>query len=261
MRKAGWNPIWKWLAIIAMIFLLAPLAIALLNGPGGSSGLYPSPNAYETISNASRSITRLPFDYDTSDDVEMLKEYVESNREALSEIDKALTQQSRVPLDYTVPLDELLNASGTVRLPMRLLIVQARVAELEENPGAAADVYAKMSVLSPKLATGGLLVHVMIASAYETMALEKLIELTPRLSAVEKKRVLSVLTTNARKPIDFDLVRERESDYCKHEHGTVRGSILLWSGSALVDQQVDRAIETDDELLRLRDEAIDLLGS
>ncbi|QDV88635.1 hypothetical protein [Planctomycetes bacterium TBK1r] len=235
------------LGVLATV-LVAVAVIYFINAPRSGNISYPSPNAYDTLSEANGKMTPLPMDFDTSQDVEALQTYLDANLDPLSLIDQAARQRCLIRMADMQTMQEMHDKANYARGPMRLLYVKARLAELEGRSADAADALAKIAVIGRKSAHGGLLIHQLVAVAIERQGLEGLAQLASKLSGDEKKRIAKLIRAEDKDAPEIDAVIEsvmyREHDMTKREYGTFAGSFMIWQ---LSDSE---AAEKPQEILR-----------
>ena len=246
------------IAIGLVLTLLLILAVTLfLAASKPRNGPYPSPNAVETLSLASKQMTPLPLDFDTTDDVTALKAYLDSNTEPLTLIDQAMDQESLFPLDKMESPDESLELTQTVRGPFRLLVAKARVAELEKRYDDAIETYLQMCTLSDKSARGGLLINCMVATACKGIAFDGLSRVAGHLSKEQRIEVERVAEAAAIDSIDRDAMLERERQYSKRFNGV----FVTWQMGKLQAQTVNESLQTNaSNQRRMAEQLLETLG-
>ena len=195
------------LAIVATVILLAP------DKPPIPVVVLPTPNGYDTLSKAGAIVAEMPQDYDTTMDADVLRDCVVANSEAFALIDEALRQDCVVPVEYDKGYEsvvESMNASSNIRQAMRLLMVKARLAELDGDLVAAATAQTELLLHSRRIADEGLLVHAQVSLVYQKSALQNLNRLAPQLGNDQKKTVLSAFKDVDRQGMNVDDIRTRE---------------------------------------------------
>ena len=258
MRKGKPKLIVILLAAIVLVVLL-PLSVVLVNLSTTPLVTLPTPNAYDTLFEAGNMVSSLPEDYVDTSDQDELESCVATNAAALKLVEQAMGQQYVVPIDYEAGMQAVLDGTGPIRQAMRLLHVNARVAELEGDNAREAILYVKLFSLSSKSATGGLLVHAMAASAYERVALNRLKEIAGVLTAPQKSEVSALLTSVNRLPTDIDRVLERERVLFMKEHGTLSGSWMILLTRRNPQPAIQQYAERDTEIVELNQQVLDLL--
>jgi hypothetical protein len=244
-------------AILLMVLL--PLSFVLVNRPRIPLATLPVPNAYDTLYEAGNMVSGLPDDYADTSDQEKLESFVATNAEPLKLVEQAIDQQYMLPIDYEAGMQAVLDGTGPIRQAMRLLHANARIAELDGDTALEAILYAKLFTLANKSATGGLLVHASVASAYERLALKSLKEIVGELAAPQKSEVLALLASVNRQPTDIKRVLKREHVLVKKEHGTLFGSWMIWLTKENTQPAVQRFTQSDAEVVKLNEEVLDQL--
>ncbi|QDT11587.1 hypothetical protein [Planctomycetes bacterium K23_9] len=247
-------------AFVLLACLVLPITFYLINRPRIPNAPLPSPNAYDTVDQASQATTAIPLDFAETNDTDALIAFVNRNQTALKLIDQSLDQPCVVRVDYESGLDEILERAAYNRPATRLLIAKARLGALTGDDSAAAMDYAKVVLLNSKLTNGGVLVHVGGALACEAYGLEGLVETTPRLTSDERKPIQAMFNRAKRKAIDLDALVARESTLLKVHHGTIRGTIIsssLNTTSPFV-QQTKQADDQNQQLYLDVQSALDL---
>lgn len=241
--------------------LVGIIVILVLNASGGSgNAAYPVPNGYNTLRQATEVMTPLPTDYGTTQDTQKLADYVAANEEALKLIDQALQQECVFPLAYCQSLDEVMLQSNDLRNLTRLLLTEARIAELEGRSAEAADLLADGVLLGHRIGRGGLMVHQLIASASQSEPMQGLMQLAPKLSADQKTRLLKRIEAEVRSDESIEdtlaSLLDRERAMVLQVNGPIAGRLLLWQMGGSVD-----TAPVADAIKRTRREREDLFQS
>jgi hypothetical protein len=258
VRKGKSKLIVMLLTVILLAILLA-FSFVLMNRPTIPLVTLPSPNAYDTLYQAGNLVSGLPEDYADTSDREKLQSFVVRNAAALKLVEQAMDQPYAVPLEYESGMQSVLDSVGPMRQAMRLLHANARIAELDGDEAREAILYAKLFALSSKSANGGLLIHALVASAYERLALKKVKEISGELAAPPKREVFALLASVNRQPTDVERVLERERVLVQKEHGTLFGSWMIWLTKSKSQPAIQRFIQSDAEIVELNQEVLDLL--
>ena len=206
------------LAAIAAFAILAPrrppLPIVTL----------PTPNGYETLAEAGATVVGIPNDFDETTDVEALRACVDANARAFDGITKAATQDYAVPIDYQKGMQGVIDSMNhqQIRPAMRLMMVKARLAELEEDYATAAETQVSLLDHAEKIANEGVLVHVQVSLAYQGAALEGLIRLAPKLSQEAKAATLATLQESKHPRMSIDAIQAREEALSFKDAGLIQ---------------------------------------
>jgi len=251
------------IALGALITVFLALAtIYFINAPGFRKIVYPSPNAYDTLTEASEKMTPLPLDFDTSQDIEALRTYLEANLDPLLLIDQAMDQQCLIRMPDMQTMEEMHDHSSFARAPMRLMYVNARVAELEGRSADAADALVKIAVIGRRSGRGGLMIHQLISVAIEQQGLAGLAQIALKLSSDERGHLAKLIRAEDKNESDLDTTIEsilyRERDMTKREYGTFAGLFMIWQLSGSDMTQVPEQIMRD-EMTKVQEQRADLL--
>ena len=230
--------------VVTLIFAVCLLVYLGAPTPP-DDGPLPSPNGFDTIVEAGQKMIPVPMDFDSSQDVDHLNDYLQSNTQALSLIDTALKQEYQVPPSELAAAVEFPEGVALIRSIARLLFVQARVLELEGRSDEAADALVKIVVLGNRSSNGGLLLHQMTADASQQIGIDALLQLAGKLSAEKKSELRDLLQKEFANPPTNDAILEkiiaREHYQARQRMGSVMGSIAIWQTSELVGPAVDAA--------------------
>ena len=213
---------------ILLLFAITPLAFILLSSPSAPRRSFPNPNGYETLAKAGKTLTRLPLDYDTTTDLTVLGSYLSENEDAMELINQSASQEFLVRCDDFDDMEQALEHGNYLRGPVRLLRVQARLAELEGRFADAADAYTRMFVLSERADDGGLLVHALVSLACKDIAIKSLGELSQQLTPDVKLAVADKLEKNQAGSLDIDEVLVQEREMVRRDMGLITGTLMLW---------------------------------
>ena len=248
------------LGIAIALVIACPLVIVLINRPTVPPVTLPTPNAYDTLSEAGNLISQLPSDYAETEDVAKLQAFVEANAPAVDLLNSAVDQQCVVPINYDGKMEDVADTTQPIRQAMRLLHASARIAELENNPANAAREYAKIFELSSKSANGGFIVHTLVAAGHERLALNKLQELAVDLTAQQRQEVRELIASVDRQPRNIDEIVQREQILVKKEQGTLSGTWMIWATQGLAQPAIQQATAVDAEIVQRYQEVLDLLA-
>lgn len=215
-----------------VVLLVACFAFVWLSKPQSPNGPPPSPNAFDMLVQAGTEMTPVPMDFDSSQDVEALKAYLDENADALALLDQAADEECLVPQSQFLMTDEAYDLVGSIRSAARLQFVKARVEELEGRSEDSADTLTKLAILGKNSSNGGLAVHELVAIAVERIALESLMQLAPNLSEDVKARIKKVVEKEVQNEpevaSEIESIMQRERYMAKLQYGTVFSSYMIW---------------------------------
>ena len=187
----------------------------------------------------------LPTDFDTSTDLDRLNEYLAANGQTFRLIDEAVDQEFLVPPEALETVIESPDEVGAVRSLARLLMLRARVSDLEGRSDEASDALVKAVILGNRFADGGLLVHHLAANATQSIGLESLQQLAGKLSSEKQAEISAILKKEfaQQESVDSILskVNQRELYHARQRLGMIAGSIAIWQSSELIDPSIDAA--------------------
>ncbi|MEO1523912.1 MAG: hypothetical protein AAFX06_00670 [Planctomycetota bacterium] len=239
------------LILLLLILIGVPAVIALMAvADAPPKRTIPNPNGYDTLLQAAEKVQSLPEDFFETEDVESLQNCLESNSQAFALVDQACGEEIVVPIQ-TVDLEspEWTNSVSSLRNLLRLMTVQARVAELEDRPLDAAMVYAKMLDVSERADEGGLLVHSLVSLAGKGMAHDPLSGMAESLSDDGRAQLAARLKEIGYDPIDVDAVMKRERVVVRRQFGVLRAGLMSLTSSPGTSMVTSR----DQELARKYD--------
>jgi hypothetical protein len=225
---------------LALALLCVLIAVLFRAASGPDAAAYPSPNGIVTLAQAGERMTPLPLDFDTTEDVVALKSYLDHNAESLELIDQAMNQESMYPLGSFENMDQSLDMVQNIRGPFRLLVVKARVAELEQRYDDAARIYLQMCELSDKSSRGGVLINEMMATACKGIGFDGLAGLTGHLSDAQRAEARRVAEATGDASIDGDELLDREQEYSQR----LSGRFIAWQTGGQRREFVGKSIHS-----------------
>lgn len=244
------------IGLLALCFALCTVVVAsyfVFSGPREKT--FPENNAYDTLTDASRLIVDLPDDFDTLSDPTILRSIIDANEKAIELIDQAATEKSLVRSGAIMTQQDGIDDSDVIRLPMRLMVVKAHLAELESRLSDAVDDYLTIYRIGDASARGGLLVHHGVASVYEVLAAEELARLAPYLDEELTAKVNQAIADPYTPKIENVIVQEKE--FLRQEHGRLVGTYMVYG--AVGEVQSERVLELMTTYQKNADQAKSLL--
>jgi hypothetical protein len=171
----------------------------------------PNPNGYEDLVKAGQMITGKPENYEQMNQAQLGK-LIDSNTEPLELLHAALTNQCRVPLQFTqVDMDNLLNELARFKRLAQLQAAQGRLAEMNNHPGVAARSYLEIVNLGIKSTQGGMMLNQLVGIAIEKVGTGSLQKIVDRLDVKSCRETAGKLEA-------LDAQRQTWSDVLQHEH-------------------------------------------
>jgi hypothetical protein len=204
----------------------------------------PHPNGYIDLIAAANAIQGDPPDLKTST-VETIQGFIASNRTALNNARASLSLPYCVPVNgskaFNARHNNDLSAGKQIALAMA---EEGRLADLQNNPAAAATNYLAVTKLGIDLERGGVLIDMLVAIACESIGTTRLKEEIPKLTAQQSAafaRELEQLEAG-REPIEKILENEDAFQRSQEQHGFIR---------AFIERVIERRM-----LLNIRQKAV-----
>ncbi|MEL6110948.1 MAG: hypothetical protein AAFU85_33495 [Planctomycetota bacterium] len=245
----------KYFALLLLLLLVlgVPAVIALIAAADAPpKAVLPNPNGHDTLWQASQKLAPLPEDFDTTKDLEALKTCLAANSEAILLLEQACGQEMMIPLDgIDFASQQWIDGISSIRSLLRLIFVQARVAELEQRPADAAELYVRLFGLSDRADDGGLLIHSLNGMAGKGMALTPLMRLADTLPEESRKEIASRLKELGNDRIDIDAVMKRERAAIRKQYGFFRAGILNLTNAVETEHVTQRDQEVDNQFHEL----------
>jgi len=186
----------------------------------------PNPNGYDALAKAGKAITT-----DVGDYVEMneaqLRELVTKNAAALQLLRSGLTNQCRVPLQFSDAymanhLDEL---AGFKRLA-QFLGAEGRLAAMEGRPTDAAEFYLDAIHLGTEAARGGVVIDQLVGTAIEAIGVAGLQQLVKQLDAESCRDTARTLETLDAQSQSWDAVMQQERGWSRRAYPGMRYELV-----------------------------------
>lgn len=251
----------KWLAVTTIAFLLlcgvAIFRLASTRPSKTRTVAIPQPNAYETLAQAAQQLVKAPEDFDSTDDIEALKECLIVNADTLALIDQSLGE------GYLVTLD---GAPGIVMFSQelaRVLLVQSRVAQMEGRVDDAADPLVKIVLLGERLDEGGGLLMSLAAMAVEEKGATSLRSIADQLSDAKRAELLAKLEPAIGDSEDVDNVLKqvlnREEEFARAQQNLITGFWMRFASRDAMDRPKEVARQAMQRTEQQRDELLEAL--
>lgn len=221
--------------LVLCLFFFGGTCVSYLLFAGPGKPNYPSANGYDTLTEASRLMTELPNDFDLIADPEVLRSIVDANQEAIQLIDQAASEECLVRSGDIMTQQDGIDDSDVIRLPMRLMVVKAHLAEVETRLSDAVDDYLTIYRIADASARGGLLVHHGVATVYEVLAVEELTRLVPHLDDKLMAKIDQSIENSYTPNIENVIAQEKE--FLKQVNGRLLGSYMVYGKTGNVQRQ------------------------
>lgn len=175
----------------------------------------PQPNGYDGLVQAAGMISTESWDYEAFDEAQ-LREIVSANAEALLLARASLSNECRVPAQFSTPYLEghLSELAGLKRLA-QVFMAEGKFAEKQRRFGNAARSYLDLIRLGNNSARGGILIDGLVGLAIENMGVAGLQKITDRLDSKSCRETAATLET-------LDAQRQSWADILQQEHAWSR---------------------------------------
>lgn len=215
---AEWNRR-KWIVVASLVALiLGGVVVHSYFAPEPREEPLPNPNGYDDFVAAGGMIVG---DGATNTSAESLRQFVARNRPGLERARLGLSRPCRIPLDYTTNSTAYwtrrLQDLSSLKLAVRALAAEGKLAKMEGKPMDAAQDYAGCVKLGIDVAHGGVLIDALVAVACESIGVEGLKTTLPELNGTQAGEVLGELES-------LEATRESKKDLLNHEEIFMRKS-------------------------------------
>jgi hypothetical protein len=176
----------------------------------------PQPNGYVDLVQAAGMISTENWDYEVMDEAQ-LREIVSANAEALSLARTSLSNECRVPIQFSPPYSDeahLSELAGLKRLA-QAFTVEGKFAEKQRRFGDAAGSYLDLIRLGNNSARVGVLIDALVGVAIENMGVAGLQKITDWLDAKSCREAAATLEA-------LDAKRQSWADILQQEHAWSR---------------------------------------
>ncbi|MGB7747319.1 MAG: hypothetical protein WBN75_08525 [Verrucomicrobiia bacterium] len=156
----------------------------------------PQPNGYTGLVQAAGMISPESWDYAALDEAQ-LREIVSANAAALSVARASMSNECRVPIQFSPPNSEPAHLSGLAGLKRlaQAFTVEGKFAEEQRRFGDAAGSYLDVIRLGNNSARGGVLIDSLVGLAIENMGVAGLQKITGQLDAKTCRAAAATLET------------------------------------------------------------------
>jgi len=202
----------------------------------------PHPNGYEDLVKAGKMITGEPENYEQMNQAQLGK-LIASNKEPLEFLQAALTNQCRVPLQFTqADMDNLLNELAGFKRLAQLQAAQGRFEEMNNRPDEAATSYLEIVNLGLKSAQGGVMLNQLVGMAIEkvgTSSLQKIVNSLDTKSCRKTVVTLEVLDAQGQ---NWNDVLQQEHNWSRRAFTGLRNEL-----TRVISSRTIRKSEQDSE--------------
>ena len=232
----------KWFLLFAGLFLVASIVgVAISTSSNVPSAVMPDPNGYDTLTEAARihQIRANDYGMDVNDlEGEALEKYVNDNEDVFALIEKALTQESLVPLykENDSVSSHLSVLSGLKGLAL-LLDAKGKVAIKKGGHSIAVSTYMDAIRLGSHVSRGGIMIGRLVGIHGESIGLRGLQLMRELLSSMDCRSVVQGLrmiidqTESVEDHLRYERIWTRQNLDLKMN--IVGAALRLWPNSQL----------------------------
>jgi len=220
----------------------------------------PIPNGYENLVKAGRVIKVSGLSSYIQMNAQQLGGLVATNAEALQLLHAGLSNQSRVPLQFSEAYmaNHLNELAGLKRLA-QVLDAEGRLAEMEGRTGVAARSYLDTIHLGAESARGGVIIDQLVGTAIEAIGVAGLQRLVDQLDAKSCRDTAAAMENYDAQGQTWQQVMQQERDWSRRAYPGVRNELVrLMSRNSL-----NKAFQTGEgrfnkQQMKARQLAVDL---
>jgi hypothetical protein len=197
----------------------------------------PSPNGYDDLLGASKSVTHQLDDVNTLD-LTGLRVLIETNAERLQLARVGLRRRCAVPTDSIIAnFGSITTDLVGLKMLAKLFFAEGRLEELENQPGAAARTYVDAIRLGSAMSQGGLMINRLVGVACEGIGGVPLAKLIPKLSCGEAKPLIQELEEIDTNTVKWAVISKNENRFARSQMGNYPNPIKfaweLWQARSL----------------------------
>ncbi|MGD0744729.1 MAG: hypothetical protein ABSA45_06200 [Verrucomicrobiota bacterium] len=203
----------------------------------------PAPNGYDDLVKAGKTVTADAGDYHEMDEAQ-LGELVARNAEALQRLRAGLSNQCRVPVQFSQTYAENhLNELAAFKRLAQVLAAEGRRAEMEGHPGNAAKSYLDAIHLGNESARGGVVIDQLVGTAIEHIGTDGLQEIAGQFNAKSCRETAATLETLDSQRQTWNEVMQQERDWSRRAFPGVRNEFFRLMTRNSLNQAFQQAEE------------------
>jgi len=185
----------------------------------------PNPNGYDDLVKAGQMLSTNSWNYDKMN-LEQLRELATANSEALELARSGLSNQCRVPVEFTQAYNEnhLSNLASVKRLA-QAFVAEGRLDEMENRPNDAVKSYLDVIHLGNESSRGGTLIDGLVGIAIESIGTSPLQKLVPQLNAQSCRETADTLETLNSQRQSWNEVMQQEHDWSRRAFPGLRNEL------------------------------------
>ncbi len=200
----------------------------------------PNPNGYEDLVKAGRVIKSMA-GYDQTNE-QQLAELVATNAEALRLLRAGLSNQCRVPLQFSENyMTRHLNDLTSFKRLAQILAAEGRLAGMEGRPADAAKSYLDAFRLGTESARGGILIDELVGIAIEAIGIQCLQKLVDQLDAKSCREAAATLETLDARGQSWKEVMQQERDWSRRTYPGCAVRTCQIDGTQFLEQSPQKA--------------------
>ena len=213
-KKRRLLPAFVALAVLAILWLLV-----LSTGRPSARLLLPNPNGYDDFIKAGGAIGGDVANWPALDH-DALRESVYTNAEALHLLRLGLTRQCAIPMDSVMTnAGRMSHDLTSFKRLAQLLAAEGRLSEMDDDPAAAALIYAEIIHFGNETSRGGFRINRLGGAACEAIGFSPLAKLVPKLKSDEARLVITELEKVDSARVTWAEVQRNESRFSWHQPG------------------------------------------
>ena len=177
----------------------------------------PQPNGYVGLVQAAGMISAESLNYEVTDEAQ-LREIVSVNADALSLARASLSNECRVPVQFSLSpayLEQRLSELAGLKRLVQAFMVEGKFAEKQRRFGDAAGSYLDVIRLGNNSARGGMLIDALVGLAIENIGVAGLQKIIGQLDARTCREAAAILEV-------FDAQRQKWADILRQERAWSR---------------------------------------
>lgn len=185
----------------------------------------PSPNGYEDFVKAGEMLQGDYSQYKTMKPEE-LGTALATDQEAITRAQLGLDRECRVPLEQPGGMAEIAAYTGrhmpelaAIKAVSQMLMARGSLADFSNQPDEAVSIYLDVIRLGHEVRRGGLLIDLLLGIACESMGLNALAGLAPRLDASQSRNLARTLEVIDAKQEPAKVILEREHVWSRRAGG------------------------------------------
>lgn len=217
------------LCLLAFPFILfVGLLISEFAKPLPSVLPLPTPNGYDDFVKAGKMVAvnatvNTTFYGDMGN--AQLQEVISTNAVALALARTGLSNQCRVPVQYSEIWSNHLDNLASLKHLAQAFLAEGRLAEMENRPGDAAKSYLDVIHLGNESARGGTLMDELVGMAIESIGTSSLQKLVPQLNAKSCRETAATLETLDSQRQTWNEVMQQEHDWSHRTFNSLQDKI------------------------------------